>query len=161
MFFYSLQFLFYNRFNTKCHLVGEYGWPARGGSNLILVKGVYLGLFHSVCMYQKPATNARTYFMGAITLCPHYPFHIHKITRFPILKDMFYKGTYTYSVAQFRIDYVMFGVGITMDPNSTEHVLISFGHQDGDGYIIKMNINELYDNMKLVSHCSNMNTTRI
>ena len=47
---------------------------------------VYLAMFHSRVRVQLPFTFA-TYFMGAMTLCPTFPFKIHSMTPRPMIMD--------------------------------------------------------------------------
>ena len=128
----------------------EYGFPIRGGTPAILVKGVYLAFFHTVSKFQHPL-ELRTYFMGAFTFCPHFPFKIHSMSSHPILKEELYQGKWTDSP---KIDYVMFPIGIMLDDKNSSFVWVSLGHQDRQGLVIKMNINGLFRTMDQVASCN-------
>lgn len=129
----------------------EYGLPIRGGTPAILVRGVYLAFFHTVSRFQLP-TLLRTYFMGSIAFCPHPPFNVHLISAHPIVNESMYQGKWTDSK---NIDYVMFPIGIVLDPvDPDKYVWISFGHQDIEGWVVKFELDGLFDSMETVAPCS-------
>jgi hypothetical protein len=138
----------------------EYGAFIRGGSPAVLVTPnhpahqqfpkYYLAFFHSVAQIQE-RNSLRTYFMGAVSFCPHPPFHIHAISTHPILQEKFYDGAW---VEPRRTDYVMFAIGSLMRPDDPNHIYVSFGHQDKDGYLAKFHLGELFASMEIVNNCS-------
>ena len=73
----------------------EYGIHIRGGTPALLVpsKDYYLLFFHT--RQHGPAWGVDHYFMGAMTLCPHPPFHIRSMSRYPIVVDpLWYEGAW-------------------------------------------------------------------
>lgn len=125
-----------------------YGVPLRGGTPAILVRGVYLSFFHTASHFQYPHQIV-TYFMGALTFCPEPPFRHQAVSSLPIAKYNFYSGQYTNKYT----DFVLFPSGILMDDDG-EHILVSFGHQDKDGYLIKIQLTHLLDSLEVVGKCS-------
>lgn len=137
----------------------EYGSFIRGGSPAVLVNPhhvahrefsrYYLSFFHSVAQLQ-PGNSLRTYFMGAVSFCPLPPFRVHAISTHPILHEKYYDGAW---VEPRRTDYVMFAIGVLQRPSDQEHVYVSFGHQDKDGYLAKFHLGELFASMEIVNSC--------
>ena len=67
------------------------------------------------------------YFMGAMTLCPHPPFSIRTMSQIPIVPDpLWYEGPWNNKVSS----YVIYPIGIVIEPSDPEHVTVSIGHQD-------------------------------
>lgn len=136
-----------------------YGKMIRGGSSAVIVSPrhashplpqYYLAFFHSVAQFQ-PANPLRTYFMGAISFCPQPPFHVHAISTHPIVQERFYDGAW---VQPGRTDYVMFATGILQRPDDSDHVYVSFGHQDKFGYMARFHVAELFASMEVVRNCT-------
>jgi predicted GH43/DUF377 family glycosyl hydrolase len=121
----------------------------RGGTPAIMVKGRYLAFFHSVTHLQENY-KMRTYFMGAISFCPTLPFRVHSISTHPILQDRFYEGPWVWKNV---LDYVMFAIGLVIDPKDSNFVWVSFGHQDKHSYVAKLHVDELYASLEDVSEC--------
>jgi predicted GH43/DUF377 family glycosyl hydrolase len=119
----------------------------RGGTPAIMVKGRYLAFFHSVTQLQAN-WEMKTYFMGAISFCPTLPFRIHSISTHPILQDRFYDGPWARNNV---LDYVMFVIGLVIDPKDSNFVWVSFGHQDKHSYVAKLHVDELYASLEDVS----------
>ena len=91
----------------------------------------------------------RSYFIGAMTFCPNYPYQINRMSRYPIVKEQYYKGDWVSS----KVDYVLFPSGIVLDDNK-RYVWVSMGSQDKNGTIVKFDIEELFQSMKFVNNCS-------
>lgn len=130
----------------------EFGSDIRGGTPAIYLRkwGVYLAFFHTVAQLQAPKEQDRTYFMGAITFCPHFPFNIHAISPYPLIAEEFYKGPV---VNPKRVDYVVFPIGLQEDEDG-DHVWMTFGVRDKDGMLVKIEIKELFETLEMVHHCS-------
>lgn len=124
----------------------EYGQHIKGGTPAIMVRGVLLSFFHTQLSFVK---QWRTYFMGAITYCPHHPFQIHTMSPVPIVMKSLYDGPW----ANKFCNYVIFPMGIVLDDDN-RHVWLSLGYQDRHGYTVKMSIDGLFESMDLVSNCS-------
>lgn len=124
----------------------------RGGTNAIFISnyheeqvGVYLLFFHSSENIGNPY---RTYFMGALIFSSKPPFHILAITRYPLVPFAeLYEGRWLCSTAFCGIDYVVFPTGIVRDG---DHILVSMGRQDQEGWLVKMSLSKLLDNMETV-----------
>eukprot|EP01039_Chlorochromonas_danica_P006634 gene6634-7327_t len=125
----------------------SYGLPIRGGTPAIKVRGLYMAFFHTLSSFQT-TWRLQTYFMGAVTFCPNYPFHVHSISRHPILQDFLYQGSWMNN----HRDYVVFPAGIAVD-DEEKHLYVSFGHQDAHAYIAKFDIDELLPTLEIVATC--------
>jgi hypothetical protein len=130
----------------------EYGESIRGGTPAIMVDGVRLSFFHT-CLRSPLAEKILTYYMGAITFCPSFPYQIHSISKVPITHPSLYSGKWTHS----RLDYVAYPDGIILDADG-KHVWVSVGHQDRDSYILKMDVAKLYSSMRIISDCAHHNS---
>ena len=84
-----------------------FGGDIRGGTPAILVGQHYLAFFHTVA---GSLEDVRTYYMGAMRLCPYYPFNIHSISKHPIYDPRWYRGPWV-STNKYPIDYVVFPTG--------------------------------------------------
>lgn len=127
----------------------EFGDEIRGGTPAVLVRGVYLSFFHTVQLHER--YRLRSYYMGAMTLCPDHPFNILSMSSFPIID----KGWNLYQNQWLGrgMDYVVFPTGIVVDETET-FVFVSFGHQDKHAGVMKMNITTLLDSLTYVSGCA-------
>jgi len=127
----------------------EYGKQLRGGTPAILVRGVYLAFFHTqVNLHVFYSLN--TYFMGAVTFCPHPPFSISSISAYPILLPNLYEGNW---VPKFH-NYVVFPSGISLDEDG-KHIHVSLGYQDMSAYVMRMEVDMLLASMDFVADCNN------
>lgn len=125
----------------------EYGSHIRGGTPAILVRGVYLAFFHTQ-VNLKVFYSLNTYFMGAVTFCPHPPFKMHSISVYPIVDRRLYEGNW---VPKFH-NYVVFPSGLVLEEDG-DHVLLSLGHQDMSAWVMRLEINSLFDTMDIVEDC--------
>ena len=87
--------------------------------------------------------------MGAITFCPHPPFHIHSVSSMPILQEHLYQGAW-YTKG---IDYVVNPYGLIIDPHNNSNLILSMGHQDKTGYLVKLHLKGLLESLTLVNAC--------
>lgn len=127
----------------------------RGGSAAVLVRGVYLTFFHTLRTTTHHKLGKRsTYFMGVMSFCPHPPFDVHRMSRYPIVDPKWdlYQGPWCYKA----LNYVVYPVGLALEPDG-KHLWLSLGHQDaqGDGWFARLNIDRLFSSMTHVSNCSN------
>eukprot|EP01038_Epipyxis_sp_PR26KG_P004280 gene4280-6064_t len=109
-----------------------------------------LSFFHSCCTSCQSPFKLKTYFMGAITFCPHFPFHIHSMSPLPILQEFLYQGKWLWNT----IDYVVYPSSIIFEEDDKEHLFLVFGHQDADAYIAKMHIRSLLSTMQIIHKCN-------
>ena len=124
-----------------------YGGHIRGGSAVVMVRGLMLSFFHTENVMTK-INPLKTYFMGVATFCPKAPFQIHSMSQYPILKSGMYEGKW----ANRYCNYVMFPMGVIVDEKE-EFLYVSIGYQDRYGIIIKMDIDGLLDSLELVASC--------
>lgn len=133
----------------------EYGPLIRGGTPGIRVPSsnvtggwVNLAFFHTVAGFQIP--YLWTYFMGAFTFCPSYPYSIQSMSSRPIVPwSGLYDGAWVHAPV---LDYVVFPTGIVLLEDQ-ETLLVSFGSQDKDGYVLKMSLTGLLASMTEVQDC--------
>eukprot|EP00596_Hydrurales_sp_CCMP1899_P002138 CAMPEP_0119047136 /NCGR_PEP_ID=MMETSP1177-20130426/51145_1 /TAXON_ID=2985 /ORGANISM="Ochromonas sp, Strain CCMP1899" /LENGTH=481 /DNA_ID=CAMNT_0007021279 /DNA_START=290 /DNA_END=1735 /DNA_ORIENTATION=+ len=127
----------------------EYGTNIRGGTPALSVpgKGYYLLFFHT---RQRSIYGVDHYFMGAMTICSRPPFNIRSMSRVPIVVDpLWYEGPWFNKYAS----YVVYPIGIDIDPNDSHHVMVSIGHQDRNIYLVKFNIEALVKSLDEVHLC--------
>jgi predicted GH43/DUF377 family glycosyl hydrolase len=120
-----------------------YGNHLRGGTPAIFlpIQNLYLMLFHTSYNQGRKFSE---YFMGVVTFCPFPPFSLHSLSSFPILRTKkFYTGDYINSY----LHYVVYPSGLILDPMDNTSVIVSFGHQDKHGYLVKMNITSLLSSL--------------
>jgi hypothetical protein len=128
----------------------EYGTHIRGGTSALPVPGkdYYLLFFHT--RKSGRAKGVDHYFPGAMTLCPNPPFRIRSMSRYPIVVDpSWYEGPWMNKVAT----YVVYPIGIAIDPEDPGLVVVSIGYQDRDIYIVKFNIDALVKGLDDVHSC--------
>jgi hypothetical protein len=137
-----------------------YGWPLRGGTPGLLVKGVYLFFFHTTVHHSNKIKSGltRVYYYGAMTLCAQFPFHIHKMSRYPIIHDPSMYDEKNIMPHSF-FDYVYFPLGIFHDYDkqtkviNDDYVWMSMGVAEVDGLLVKYDVAKLYESMSLVKDC--------
>eukprot|EP01040_Poterioochromonas_malhamensis_P011993 gene11993-13091_t len=122
----------------------EYGL-LRGGTPAIRLQGknshLYLMMFHSVYSF-------RDYYMGAITFCAKPPFRIHSMSPVPIVNLNFYSG----KRMSRKVPYVVFPTSLVLS-NEGQEVMLSFGHQDKQGYLAKFSLQSLLNSLVNVESC--------
>lgn len=133
-----------NYFQPELPWRSIYGSFIRGGSPAILVNGLYVSFFHSVASHWP---FMRTYYMGAVTFCPSYPFKMHSISEFAIINDEWYDWSWT--TTNKAIDYITFPVGLELYPDR-QHFLLSMGRMDQLGVLLKINVNRLLSTLQPV-----------
>lgn len=114
----------------------------RGGSNAILIDGMfYLSFFHSG--KSKSTLNGFfTYHIGAYTFTAHPPFRILKTSLYPIFEDVFYDGAW-YDKRQ---DYINHPFHVYRENDS--FVVLSCSHNVWEGYVSRINITRLLETMQ-------------
>ncbi len=123
-----------------------YGEHLRGGTPAIMLRGKLFSVFHTQTSF---INGLFTYFMGAITFCPEPPFQIHSISAVPIIKKHLYDGPWDTK----KINYVLYPMSAVVEDASEKHIYVSMGYQDKNGYLIKLEVDGLFDHMELVNHC--------
>jgi hypothetical protein len=136
-------------------------WPyghLRGGSQALLIDNqFYLTFFHSSTEPIHPVVN-KTYVMGAYTFCPYYPYKILSMSDFPIIHQSMYEGKWhNLAKSYMLIDYIVFPMSFFLGVNRT--LYLTFGKQDQDGWITKMNLDELLKSLVSTNHgCSKIDS---
>lgn len=120
----------------------------RGSTPAIMVNGVYFAFFHTRAIIQANSKRF-TYFMGAISFCPHYPFHVHSISNYPILEPSWYDGPWLVTF----YDYIVYPAGILLSADN-KTIYMSSGYQMRDMQIFEFDVEELFDSMEIVNQCS-------
>jgi len=130
----------------------EYG-ELRGGTPAVLLPGEkhFFAFFHT--RHHLPGNMLETYFMGAVTWCANSSsssFHLYSMSKSPIVNISMYEGSWTPNQrGPSRIDYVVFPLGLILNRDN-KSVTISFGHQDREGFIAKIDLHSLLQTMKIV-----------
>jgi len=146
-------------------------WPyggLRGGSNAILLKekNIYVSFFHS--HGHLPYNGQSTYFLGAYTFTTSTPFRLLSVSPMPIMPEQFYTGSW-YQNTKAQTDYCLFastlflqkgkgkgegegeagggGTSGGVDDEGGDEFLLSIGHNDLAGYMLRFNVEELLDTL--------------
>ena len=134
-------------------------WPwgeLRGGTSGILDEGEYIAFFHSSTLMpsiHSEGSDILHYFMGAYTFSAEPPFAITRISPEPIFGKGFYSGmSYT---PYWKPVKVVFPCGFVLDKN---YVWISYGRDDHECWIVKLNKRELINSLhpvesRISRHC--------
>ena len=124
----------------------EVNWPygtIRGGTNAVLLEGrnEYLAFFHSKGTFA--GNYMFSYVAGAYTFSGDAPYRLLKISAMPIMSEQFYTGEWS-PMKTARIDYCFFPTSIILEG---EEIIMSAGHQDHSGYIMKLKLQSVLDTM--------------
>jgi len=117
----------------------------RGGSQCFLVGCEYLGFFHSSKEMPTLQSNGKKithYFMGAYTFDQNPPFAITSVSETPIIGKNFYNGITHKTWKPLR---VVFPGGYIFD---NEYIWVSYGRQDHEIWIVKMEREKLLNSLK-------------
>jgi len=107
----------------------------RGGTAALKLNDQYLAFFHSsisLTTVQSEGAHMTHYVMGAYIFQSHPPFAIKKISPFPIVCEKFYNGPMHTTWKPMR---VVFPCGFVYDE---KHIWISYGRQDHEAWIVKL-----------------------
>lgn len=120
----------------------------RGGTPAVKVGDEYLSFFHSSTIFPSSHSNGKNvlhYFIGAYTFSENPPFAITKISSKPIIAKGFYSGkSYDY---YWKPICAIFPCGILVDE---EFIWISYGRQDHELWVAKMDREKLLRSLKSV-----------
>jgi hypothetical protein len=125
----------------------DFCWPwgeVRGGTPLVLVKGEYLGFFHTVT--KMHASYISTYVMGAYTVSSEPPFRVTSMSRDPIMPSALMRGKWAWK----RVDWVMFPMAMEYEA-STDRLYVSLGRNDREGWIAVFDLPKLKASMRSLS----------
>lgn len=111
--------------------------------------GAFLFFFHAMGEIQHPNRH-HSYTMGAMVVCNTPPFHITRMSRFPLIpSSSWYEGKWMYK----NHDYVLYPGGLMMDPLDNDRLLVSIGHQDQHAFVVEFSVDVLWDSMDAVETC--------
>jgi len=116
----------------------EWGEP-RGGTNAILVGGVYLSFFHSRARLH--GNDLTTYFFGAVTFSAHPPFTLLKISNAPIIDERFYEGPWINP----RNCYTTFPSSLFL--KGSDELKVTMGYNDVEGYLLTISLKHLLESL--------------
>jgi len=115
----------------------------RGGTPALLVGDSYLAFFHSSGRLSHK--HVITYVMGAYMFERNPPFAITHISPEPIFHQTFINESYGWAYKV--IDYIVFPMGFIFDD---DFIYVSYGKNDKDGWIVKLNRTGLISSLRAV-----------
>ncbi len=136
---------------TVCSSTNDIAWkwgPVRGGSQALLDGNRYISFFHSWIKVPTVQSNGKEiahYVMGAYTFEAHPPFAITSISPEPLVAESFYRPPYHKTWRPLRC---VFPCGILVDKN---HIWVSYGRQDNEIWITKLDKKQLLQSLIPVS----------
>ena len=89
----------------------------------------------------------KTYFLGAYTFSPRPPFRLLSLSPRPIIRPDWTQGPWNH-LKNRKIDYIVFPVGLSR--LDRDWLLLSYGRQDKDGWVGRVNISRLLGSMERV-----------
>jgi predicted GH43/DUF377 family glycosyl hydrolase len=132
---------------------GAINWPygeLKGGTPALKVGNQYLAFFHSYIPLSTIHSDEKSilhYFMGAYAFGLEPPFKITHISQEPIIGKGFYKGAvYTPYWHPLR---VVFPCGFIFDES---HIWVSYGRQDHEMWIVKLDRKKLIESLIPISN---------
>lgn len=132
-----------NRCEEVSMTAGKISWDygqLRGGTPAVLDGDEYISFFHSVInmeSMQSKGRNVPHYVMGAYTFSKEKPFALTSISKEPLVGPGFYSGP---SHRTWRPMRVVFPMGLVVDG---PHLLVAYGVQDHEVWIVKFDKNKL------------------
>lgn len=131
---------------TTCpNLKWDFG-VIRGGTPAVFIPelGEFISFFHSKHILE--GSKFATYFIGAFSFSAAAPFTLQRFSEAPIMMDEWYTGEWCNEGKQ---DYIVFPMGLVlMKENGTTVIMMSMGHNDREGWIVKIRLPDLMQNMK-------------
>ena len=127
----------------------DWGWgELRGGTPALYDGEKYLAFFHSAKLMASDYSKGKEiphYFMGAYTFSPEPPFEIAHMSEEPIIAQEFYTGA-DYK-PYWKPVQVVFPCGFIADD---EFIWITYGRQDHEMWVAKLDKKKLYESLKSV-----------
>lgn len=127
-----------------------------GGTDPVLVSDpsrhdtkIYLTFLHSKVNVPGNPANLKSYLMGAMALCPTFPFHIHAMSRYPIIKRELFDGPWEGGAR----DYIMYPLSLMLDPNNVSNVWLTFNANYHRAHFVQMEIEGLLKSMDRIRAC--------
>lgn len=138
----------------EAHIPYKFG-HLRGGTNAVFLGDKYLAFFHSA--FTLPGNTMKTYLMGAYTFTAHPPFRLLTMSPEPILDRFLYEGEWA-PFKNRKNDYVIFPSALILMKKgqvdvAQEELLLSFGRQDYQGWVARIELKRLLDSMVPVVYC--------
>ena len=137
---------------TICSTISELNWAwgiLRGGTPALKIDDdEYLAFFHSSIEMASDHSDGKIeshYFLGAYTFSSQPPFAIQRISPEPIVAKGFYSGT-DYK-PYWKPVRVVFPCGFVMD---SQFIWISYGRQDREIWIVKLDRKELLNHLSQI-----------
>lgn len=113
-----------------------------GGTPAVRIEGCcYLSFFHSKGW--ATGNTLMTYWAGAFTFSLEPPFKLLKISPVPIVSNELYTGAWV-PYHNRHLDYVVFPMTFAINNDTIQ---MSFGHQDWEGMIGYLNLQEVLDSL--------------
>lgn len=127
------------------HSLIDWSWgDLRGGTPAIKDGDHYLAFFHSSKLMQSTHSSGKKvqhYFMGAYRFSAYPPFQITHVSPEPIVSQGFYHGQ---SYPTWKPLHVVFPMGCMLNES---HVWVSYGRQDFEIWIAKIDKKKLYESL--------------
>jgi predicted GH43/DUF377 family glycosyl hydrolase len=133
-------------YTSKIHIDDEWLWgEMRGGTPALYIKSMdgYLAFFHSSGKLTSSFTL--TYVMGAYIFNKLPPFHIKYISREPLLHSTMINETLKWAYK--AVDYIIFPMSYII---KNDIIYLSYGKNDLSSWILKLDKNKLFQNLKKV-----------
>jgi hypothetical protein len=129
-----------------------FGSTLRGGTGALFLEeyNLYIAMFHTQGRINPHIASLATYFMGAMTMCPHPPFRTYSMSSLPIAR---YWAEYNGAWLSKKIDFVVFPIGIVRDPDDPRYIWISYGSQDQNSVLARFELRQLLSSMAHVKDC--------
>lgn len=135
---------------TVAYTEASINWPwgeLRGGTPAVKIGEEYLSIFHSsIVMKTKQSQDKKIahYFMGAYTFSSQPPFQLTGVSAKPIVHRTFYNGPMHNTWKPLRC---VFPCGIMIH---NDQVWVSYGRQDHECWIAKIDVNLLLKSLKIL-----------
>ena len=133
-------------YTSKIHIDDEWLWgEMRGGTPALYIKSMngYLAFFHSSGKITSSFTL--TYVMGAYIFDKLPPFHIKYISMEPLLHPTMINETLKWAYK--AVDYIIFPMSYIIN---NDIIYLSYGKNDLSSWILKLDKNKLFQNLKKV-----------
>ena len=156
--------VFAENVSTASHVDTYWPFPQfHGGSPALKIQNCcYMSFFHS--KEWLPSASVATYFAGAYTFSLKPPFHLLRVSAFPIIDDSLYTGRWV-PFRNRHLDYVVFpmcyDIALSKVENSISNTIyLSTGHQDDEGVEFTMEFQRLWKTLYPVQSSNTFNESR-
>ncbi len=133
----------------------KYG-ELRGGTPALLLGDRYLSFFHSSNDPPNTFDVLKTYAMGAYTFCAQSPHRILSMSWLPFVHESMYSGSWpNLPASYYHIDYIVFPMSFALDPEDPNALFLSYGRQDNEGWVAKLDLAKLLASLHVVNQNCN------